>query len=73
MDCIVHGVTELDMTRSFPGGKVVKNPLARVGDTRDVSSIPGVRKIPPSRKWQTIPVFLPGKFHRKKSLTGFGP
>ena len=26
-----------------------------------------------SRKWQPIPVFLPGKFHGQKSLAGYSP
>ena len=30
----------------FPGGAVVKNPLAKVGDTRDVDSIPGLGRFP---------------------------
>ena len=34
----------------------------------DVDSIPGSDRIPWSRKWQPIPVFLPGKFHRQWSL-----
>ena len=34
---------------------------------------PWVRKIPWSRKWQPVPVFLPGKFHGQRSLVGFGP
>ena len=34
---------------------------------------PWVRKIPWSRKWQTTPVFLPGKFHGQRSLTGYSP
>ena len=25
------------------------------------------------RKWQTPPVFLPGEFHRQRSLEGYGP
>ena len=29
-----------------------------------------VKKIPWSRKWQPAPVFLPGKFHRQRSLVG---
>ena len=29
---------------------------------------PWVRKSPLRRKWQPTPVFLPGKFHRQKSL-----
>ena len=34
---------------------------------------PQVRKIPWSRKWQPIPVFLPGKFHGQRSLAGNSP
>ena len=32
---------------------------------------PWVRKIPWSRKWQSTPVFLPGKFHGQRSLVGY--
>ena len=32
---------------------------------------PWVRKILCRRKWQPIPVFLPGKFHGQKSLAGY--
>ena len=31
-----------------------------------------VGKIPWSRKWQLIPVFLPRKFHGQRSLEGYG-
>ena len=31
---------------SFPGGPVVKNPPASVGDARDVNSVPGSRRSP---------------------------
>ena len=31
------------------------------------------RKIPWSRKWQPTPVFLPGVFHRQRSLEGCSP
>ena len=31
------------------------------------------QKIPSSMKWQTTPVFLPGKFHGERSLTGHNP
>ena len=30
----------------FPGGAVVKNPIANAGDSRDKGSIPWVGKIP---------------------------
>ena len=34
---------------------------------------PCVGKIPWSRKWQSIPVFLPGKVHGQKSLSCYSP
>ena len=50
---------------------MVKNPLANAGDTRNTDS--WVRKIPWSRNWQPIPVFLPGKSHGQRSLVGYSP
>ena len=32
-----------------------------------------IRKIAGRRKWQPEPVFLPGKFHGKRSLAGYSP
>ena len=58
--------------RGFPGGSVVKNPPANVGDTRVVGLIP-VEKIPCSGKWLPTPVSLPGKFHGQRNLAGYGP
>ena len=46
---------------AFPGGRLVKNPPASAGDTRDAGSIPW------SKKWQPTPVFSPGKFHGLKT------
>ena len=34
---------------------------------------PWVRKIPWSRKWQPMSVFLPGKYHGQRSLVGCSP
>ena len=34
---------------------------------------PWVKKVPWSRKWQPTAVFLPGKFHRQRSLVGYSP
>ena len=34
---------------------------------------PWVRKILWKGKWQTIPVFLPEKFHGQRSLAGYSP
>ena len=49
-------------------GVLVKNPPtnAEMQDT-----LPWVRKIPWSRKWQPTPVFLPGKFHGERILVGY--
>ena len=42
----------------FPGGAVVKNPLAKAADSRDTGSFNfWVREIPWRRKWQPTPVF----------------
>ena len=56
----------------FPGGTVVKNPPANVVDAKDTGSVPGSGKLPWRRKWQPIPVFLPGKLHGQ-SLLGYSP
>ena len=53
----------------FPGGSVVKDSPANVGD---MSSIPGLRRSP-ERKWQPTLVFLPGKVHGQRSLVGYSP
>ena len=34
---------------------------------------PWLRKIPWNRRWQPIPVFLPGKFHGQRNLEGYSP
>ena len=34
---------------------------------------PWVEEIPRRRKWQPTPVFLPGKSHGQRSLTGYSP
>ena len=52
---------------SFPRGTVVKNLPAKAGDTSDVGLIPGSGSLW-GRKWQPTLVFLPGKFHRQRSL-----
>ena len=34
------------MSKGFPGGAVIKNPLANAGNTRDVVSVPGLGRYP---------------------------
>ena len=54
----------------FPGGSDSKESACKVGDS---SLIHGSGKIPWRRKWQSTPVFLPGEFHRQRSLVGYSP
>ena len=49
---------------------VVKNLPVNAGDLRDEGSVPEWGKIPWRRKWQSIPVFLPGESHGQRSLSG---
>ena len=49
---------------------MVKNPLTNAGDA---GSISGSGRFPWMRKWQPIPVFLPGKSHGQRSLVGYSP
>ena len=53
--------------QGFPGGAVVNNPPANAGDTADA----GAGKVLWNRTWQPTPVFLPGKPHGQRSLTGY--
>ena len=48
---------------------MVKNPP----QCRRPEFNPWVGKICQRRKWQTIPVFLPGEFHGQRSLAGYSP
>ena len=54
------------LNRGYPGGTEVKNPPTNAVDVGD----PWVGKIPWRRKWQPMPVCLPGKFHGQRSLAG---
>ena len=52
-----------------PGGSAVEKCLA----VQETWVYPWVRKIPWRRKWQPIPVFLPGKSHGERGLVGYSP
>ena len=52
----------------FPGGSEVK---ASAWNSGDLGSIPGLARFLWRRKWQPTPEFLPGKFHRQRSLVGY--
>ena len=57
----------------FPGGTSGKGSASQYRRHRRSGFDPWVRKIPWRREWQPTPVFLPGKFHGRKSLAGFSP
>ena len=60
--------------QGFPGGSVVRNPSANAADAGNSGLISGLGRPPGERKkWQLIPIFLPGKFHGEKSLAGYSP
>ena len=54
----------------FPGGSDGKESACHAGDP---GSIPGLGRFPWRREWQSTPVFLPGEFHRQRSLAGYSP
>ena len=43
------------------------------GDSRNMSLIPWIRKIPWRRKWQPTPVFLLGESYGQRNLVGYSP
>ena len=56
----------------FPGGILVKNMPANAGDsTRGFD--PWVGNINWRRKWQSTPIFLPGKSDGHRNLLGDSP
>ena len=65
-------VPQLLCLRGFPGGSAVKN-LPAIQETQGHKFNPWVREDPLSRKWQPTPIFLPGKSHGQRSLTGYSP
>ena len=59
--------------RSFDCSSAVKNEFLQCGSHRRRGFNLWVGKIPWRRAWQPTPVFLPGKSHGKRSLTGYSP
>ena len=59
--------------KGFPSSSVVKNPLANAGDPRDLGLFPELERPPGGRKWQSTPVYMPGKSRGKNSLAGYSP
>ena len=81
----VHGVTELYMAKwlthththttslGLPKWCSVKESACQCKRSKTHELDPWVRKIPWSKKQQSTPVLLPGKFYRQRSLVGYSP
>ena len=61
----MHIVETIQIIFSFPGGLVVKDP--------NVMQDTWVEKTPWRRKWQPIPLFLPGEAQGQRNLVGYIP
>ena len=57
----------------FLGGSVVKESTCQCKRCRRHRFDPWIRKIPWRRKWQSIPLFLPGKHLGQRCLAGSSP
>ena len=55
---------------AFPGVSDRKESACSAGGP---GSIPGLGRSPWRREWEPTPVFLPGEFHRQRSLVGYSP
>ena len=55
--------------KGFPGGSVVKNQSAK----QEIWVQSLGQEDPLEKKMQPTPVFLPGKSHGQRSLTGYSP
>ena len=57
----------------FPGGASGKESTCQFRRFKRCQFYPWVWKFPWRRKWQSIPVFLPGESHGPRSLAGYSP
>ena len=62
-----YGVTHLT------GGASGKESTCYAVVVRNMGLTSGLGRFPWSRKWHSIPVFFPGKFHGQRSLVGYSP
>ena len=58
------------MSASFPCGSDGTESACNSGD---LGFSPRAGKIPCRREWLATPLFLPGEFHRQRSLVGYSP
>ena len=52
-------------------GFSVVSAIKNSANTGDKGSVPGLGRFPWRRKWQSTPVFLPGKSFGQRSLVGY--
>ena len=64
---------ELESFLDFPGGASGKDSTYQCMRCKRCRFNHLVEKIPWSRKWQPIPIFLPGKSHGQRRLVGCSP
>ena len=61
------------MQKSLAGGSDGKESTCQFRRFKRCQFYPWVWKFPWRRKWQSIPVFLPGESHGPRSLAGYSP
>ena len=57
----------------FPSGRLLKNPPANVGDSRDAGLIPGLGRCPGVGNGNPLQYSCLEKFHGQRSLVGYNP
>ena len=63
----------LFLATGFPDGSLDIESACNAVDTGDVGLILGLGSFSRGGKWQPTPLFLPGKLHRQRSLSGYSP
>ena len=58
---------------NFPGGSDGEESACNAGDIRDMFLIPGSGRSPGRGNATHSHQFLPGKFHRQRTLVGYSP
>ena len=68
-----HYFISTRMTMGFPGASVDKEFTHQGRKHKRCGFDLWFGTIPWNRKWQPIPIFLPGNFHGQRSLAGYSP
>ena len=72
LPCLIV-LSPMYISHGFSGGTSGKESTCQYRRRKICKFDPWVGKIPWRRKRQPTPVFLPGKFHGQRSLTGYSP